>query len=306
MAGRGQTMAPAGITIYGRTYLDAQVEVDLETLGTGKGKVDATVLAGFGGFACNAARAIGNLLPAGAVRVVTAASPLDVPRLRAALPKGVRLDAIPAPGGREAFAPVSIIINPTSGCRILRDPMDRDRGVWRPASVAPAAWRARLHMMGRLPVAFASAVLRRARAHGAWFGWVGGDALPPTLEARCDLLCVNAREAGLLLGVTGRTAREMAEALAARARRAGAVRVVTGAGRAPAAAAFREGGRVRIEEARPREVSGSKRLLGVGDVFAVRFLVAACFDAGGRPRSELDVPGALAAAQRAAEEYLVS
>jgi sugar/nucleoside kinase (ribokinase family) len=299
-------MTPSGITIYGRSYVDVQVDVDLASLATGKGKVDTPIVARFGGFACNAARAISGRLPPGSIRVVTTASWLDWPRLRAALPDDVLLDALPTRADAAAFPPISVILNPSGTCRILRDRMDHDRADWQVKQVSGEALRAGLHMMGRLPSRFASAVLARCRATKSRFAWVGGDALPRKLEQACDLLCVNAREAGRLLGVEGRSPREMAEALAKRANPADAVRVVTGAGKAPATAAYREGRRVRFVESKPRTIAKIRRLLAVGDVFAACFLSAACFDSKGAPRRRLDVAGALAAAQRAAEEFLVS
>ncbi len=299
-------MTEPRIAIYGRSYVDAQVEIDLASLATGKGKVDARVVAGFGGFACNAARAISGRFPPASVRVVTAASWIDLPRLRAAIPAVVQLEALPTNAPDAAFPPISVVINPSTSCRILRDRMDHEDAAWRVNRVSSDALCAALQMMGRLPSRFASDVLRRCRANKGRFAWVGGDALPRALERECDLLCVNRREAGRLLGVQGGTPREMAAALAKRAKPADAVRVVTGAGKAPATAAFREGGRVHFLESRPRAVSRIRRLLGVGDVFAARFMTTACFDSRGAPRRRLDVAGALAAAQRAAEEFLVS
>ena len=69
------------VALYGRTYWDAEVEVELQTLGAGKGKVDAQVVTRLGGFAFNAARALAGRFAPGAVRVVTVAPSLDLPRL---------------------------------------------------------------------------------------------------------------------------------------------------------------------------------------------------------------------------------
>jgi len=46
---------PPLITIYGRTYWDAEVEVDVPSLGAGKGKQDLPVRVVLGGWGCNAA-----------------------------------------------------------------------------------------------------------------------------------------------------------------------------------------------------------------------------------------------------------
>jgi len=291
------------VAVYGRTYWDAEVAVDLASLASGKGKVDARVAVVQGGFALNAARALAPLLPAGALRVVTLTSWHDWPRLAAALPEGALLDAILS--ADSAPPPVSIIVNPARECRILRDRHEHDHDGWRVDRVAQGALSARLHIVGRLPVAFVSGVLARARAEGARLAWVGGEALPATLERECDIVCVNSREAERLLGAAG-TPRELAEALLRRARVKDALRVVTGAGRAATAAAFRVGRRVKCVEARPAAIAAERitTLKGVGDAFAAHFLAAACFDGRHAPRRRLEVAGALVAAQRAAARFI--
>lgn len=305
MANRTRHAGEASLSLYGRTYWDAEVDVDLSTLATGKGKVDTRVRVRHGGFAVNAARALGSVFDAGEVRVVTVTSWLDRPRLLAALPEGVALDAIL--GEDLAPPPVSVIINPARECRILRDPGEDDGARWKMEDVPLGALAARLHVCGRLPEAFVARLLERAHASGARVGWVGGDAVSPALEQELDLMCVNTREAKRLVGREG-SPLELAKVLAHRARPVDAVRVVTGAGGAPTAAAFRDRGVVRVAQAAPAAVPPRQiaTLLGVGDAFAAHFFAAACFDADGRARRRLDVRLGLKAAQRAAARALRS
>ena len=56
------------VAVYGRTYLDAELEVPLASLAEGKGKLDVEVRAVLGGFGCNAARALAARLPGRGVR----------------------------------------------------------------------------------------------------------------------------------------------------------------------------------------------------------------------------------------------
>lgn len=305
MARRPSRAAEPLIAVYGRTYWDAEVRVDLASLAAGKGKIDARVDLGHGGFALNAARGLGRRFPAGALRVVTLTSWHEWPRLAAALPAGAVLDAILSDD--TAPPPVSIIVNPARECRILRDRQEHDSERWRVDRVPVGALSARLHIVGRLPAPFVAGVLAQAHARGARLAWVGGDALGEPLERELDLMCVNSREAERLLGRTG-TPREMAEALARRARGKDAVRVVTGAGRAATAAVFRVGRSFECVESRPAAIAPDRiaTLKGVGDAFAAHFLAAACFDARGVPRRRLDVAGALAAAQRVATRFIAA
>lgn len=296
------------LAIYGRTYLDAEVEVPIDSLATGKGKQDVRVAAGAGGFALNAARAIADRFSAGAVSVVTVSAWLDWPRLRQSLPDGVTLDAILAGPIDAPWPPVSVIVNPSAACRLLRDRVDDDAALWRADRVASGALAARLHVLGRLPAEFALDVLRRCRAADARFAWCGGYSLPLELERECDFLLVNSAEARRLLGVAegSGTPRELAIVLAGRATREGAVRIVTGGGGAATTAAIRAGKTIRGHEARPAAVAPEKitTLKGVGDAFAATFLAAACFDDRGAPRRRPDVEGGLAAAQRAAGRFI--
>ncbi len=295
------------ISFYGRTYLDVEVQVPVESLAAKKGKVDARVSAVHGGFAANAARAVGSRFAPGEVRVVTATSWADWPRLRHGLPAGVALDAI-VTGAGDSLPPISVIIDPARACRIFRDRAEHDAADWQLERVPAGALSARLHVLGRLPGPFAARLLARSREEGARFAWCGGDALPPELERDCDLLCVNSAEAGRLLGASGVSPRRLAEALAARARVKDAVRVVTGGGKSATAAAFRVGRGVRCHEAEPAAVAARRitRLLGVGDAFAAHFVAAACFDARGLPRRRLEVGRALVAAQRAAGRFITT
>jgi sugar/nucleoside kinase (ribokinase family) len=287
------------VTVHGRTYLDAEVEVEVDTLVSGKGKVDARVVVVLGGFAMNAARSLGPLFPARAVHVVTVTSSLDVPRLTAALPTGVVLDPLLTAG--HASLPVSVILNPARQCRIVRDPSDADEETWRLEHVAPAALGSHLHIVGRVPLPYVAALQEYARAVGARTAWVGGEGLPPALEKGFDVLCVNAREAERLVGYAATTC-ELAETLASRATVDDALRVVTGAGRSSTAVATRDG----CVEAVPPPVEGAIRTLkGVGDAFAAHFLAAACFD-GEIPRKRLEGERSLAVAQAAAGKFLVT
>jgi sugar/nucleoside kinase (ribokinase family) len=294
------------VALYGRTYLDAEVTVGDETLAAGKGKVDTAVTVLFGGFACNAARALVERLPRGSLRVVTLTSWLDWPRLRAALPGEVELDAILAERARDEWPPVSVIINPGGACKLLRSPADDDADEWRIDRVAAGALAAPLHVLGRLPERFVGDLLDRARANGARVAWVGGEALTRAHEAAFDLICVNTAEAQRLLRSTTDSTRELATALAARASGA-SLRLVTGRGSAPAAAAVRDArGKIVVHEQAPAAIPKAqmRRLKGAGDVFAAHFVVGAAFDDRGKPRRQLDVAGALASASAVVARYI--
>lgn len=287
---------PVSVSVYGRTYWDAEVEVPIAALSAGKGKVDAQVVTRLGGFAFNAARALAGRLAS--VRVVTVCPPLDRPRLVAALPRGVALDALTGAG----TLPVSVILNPARECRILRDVAEPDARAWRLAAVSARSLGARLHVVGRIPQPFVAALLRRAHAAGARVAWVGGQSIGRDLERAVDLMCVNAREAARLVGGEG-TPRTLAVALAERASAKDAVRVVTGAGGAATAVAFHDGSGLAVVESAPPPVKKIVTLLGVGDAFASNFLAAACFD-GNRARARPDVKAGLKAGQQAAGRFL--
>jgi len=296
------------VTIYGRTYLDAEVTIPLAMLAEGKGKVDAQVNAAFGGFACNAARAIGPQLPAGSVRVVTVCSELDLPRLRARLPANVVLDAILDGSDPSSWPPLSVIINPAGECRLLRGRGEEDAAQWILDRVGADALAAQLHIVGRVPLPFVGALVAR-RAPSTRIAWCGGDAISEQLERELDLACVNVVEAQRLLGSSETSPRDLAQALAQRAARSGALRLVTGRGDAPAVAAVHEGSSVRCYEGAPPAklpASEVRRLKGVGDVYAARFLIEACVDANGQPRAQLAVEQALAVAAEAATAFITS
>ncbi len=301
-------MTTAAVTLYGRTYLDAEVTVPLATLSEGKGKVDVRVHAELGGFGCNAARAIGSRLPAGSVHVVTVCSSLDLPRLRARIPAEVVVDAIVDDSDPTAWPPISVIVNPAGECRLLRGPGDEDAAQWRLDRVAAGARTASLHILGRVPLPFVAELLAQ-RAAAARIAWCGGDAISAELERELDLMCVNVAEAARLLETTDRSPNDLAQALARRAMRPGAVRLVTGRGDAPAVAAVREGGTVRCHEAMiPAKLpAGAIRTLkGVGDVFAARFLIEACVDPEGQPRTDLAIAQALEVAAQAATTFITA
>lgn len=290
------------VALYGRTYLDAEVTVPAETLAEGKGKVDVEVTALLGGFAYNAARALVGRLPRGSLRVVTRTSWLDVPRLRDALPDGVELDAIVTAGN--AWPPISVIVNPGGACKLLRSPADDDANEWRIDRVAAGALAAPLHILGRLPEHFVGGVLEHAHAAGSRVAWVGGEALERAHEVAFDLICINTAEAQRLVGSASTSPHELATVLAARA--AGpSVRLVTGRGSAPAAAAVCDArGKIVVHEQAPSPIKRALRLKGAGDVFASNFVVGAVFDERGAPRKALDVAGALASASEITGRYI--
>ncbi|MBA3452998.1 MAG: hypothetical protein H0T42_07895 [Deltaproteobacteria bacterium] len=296
------------VTIYGRTYLDAEVMIPLPALAEGKGKVDVEVHAQFGGFACNAARAVGARLPAGTIHAVTVCSELDLPRLRARLPAAVISAPILDGSDPTAWPPISVIINPAGECRLLRGRGDHDAALWRLDLVTPRARSAALHILGRVPLPFVGELLAQ-RTPSVRIAWCGGDAISPGLERELDLMCVNVIEAQRLLGTTEASPRILAEALAVRAVRPGAVRLVTGRSSAPSVAAVREGSEVRCHEGvvpAPLAPAQIKRLKGVGDVFAARFLIEACIDEAGHPRVDLAVKAALAVASDAATKFITA
>lgn len=302
-----RTTTVTRVALYGRTYLDAEVTVPDATLAEGKGKVDVAVTALFGGFACNAARALVGTLPRGSLRVVTLTSWLDWPRLRAALPDEIELDTILAADRPAAeWPPISVIINPGGACKLLRAPADHDADDWRVDRVAAGALAAPLQVVGRLPERFVAGLLDHARTTGSRVAWVGGDALSRAHEAAFDLICVNTAEAQRLVRSTSASPSELATALAVRASGA-SVRLVTGRGAAPAAAAVRDArGKIVVHEQPPAPLKKAqmRRLKGAGDVFAAHFVVGAVFDERGEPRRQLEVVGALASAHELVARYI--
>ncbi len=296
----------ATIAIHGRTYWDVELDLLPDSLAQGKGKVDTEIRIRVGGFACNAARAIRALFPSVAVRIVTVVSPLDMPRLRAGLPDGVAIDPLCSDDPSLAWPAISVVINPATSCRILRDRQESTDHLWQLGQVADDSLAADLHLLGRLPAAFAADLLERARRQRAKLAWVGGDSLPERLEREFDIVCVNGAEAARMLGVARQSPRASAEALAQRASAPGAVRVVTGAGSAPTAAAVFDGAAVRCHEAPLVDVAPAEvaTLLGVGDVFAACFVAGAALDSTGAVRESFDVAGALATAQQRAADFI--
>ena len=288
-----------GVALYGRTYLDAEVEIPVAALATGKGKVDVAVHTILGGFPCNAARALAGRLPAERITVVTRIPALDLPRLHAALPAGVRVDAVASE--TLDWPPVTVIINPASECRLLRSGAPGDLC----AADMPRLPDAALHVFGRVASDLVGHV-RRAAGDAALLAWCAGGSDEPAIVDHCDLACVNTAEARALTGAaTAATTRELAVALAERAPRAG-VRVVTGRGDAPAVAAVRTDAGVRCVEAAPPAIAREqiRRLKGAGDVFAARFLIEAALDEHGERRAELAVEHALGVAHAAAARFM--
>lgn len=306
-----------GVALYGRTYLDAEVEIPLDVLATGKGKVDAEVRAVLGGFPCNAARALAGRLRGEDLTIVTRIAAIDVPRLRAAAPPGARIEAIDT--GSLDWPPITVIVNPASDCKLLRSGRPGDLCADDLRAIPAAA----LHVFGRVDRGLVGAV-RRA-APDAVLAWCAGAGDRDAIDA-CDLACFNTAEARALVGdgpggerqaaaghdrhaprsaspVDARSTRELACVLAERARRP-AVRVVTGRGGAPTAAAVRRGDHVHCVEATPAPVAQPRRLKGAGDVFAAHFVVEAALDDHGAPRPALELERALALAQRAVAAFM--
>jgi hypothetical protein len=274
-----------GVALYGRTYLDAEVTIPLESLATGKGKVDVEVTAVLGGFPCNAARALAARL--NDIAVVTRISPLDVPRLRATLPPGATIHTVSTDS--LDWPPMTVIVNPAQECRLLR--------TGRPGDLAASDFDtlpdAGLHIFGRVD---GSLIAKVQRGLTAWCAGSGAE-----IDA-CDLACVNTAEARATLDRTDGTPRELALALLARAKRDGAVRVVTGRGDAPTAAATRD----VVYESAPAPIPREqiRTFKGVGDVFAAHFFVEAVLDVRGERRPQLEVERALAMAQAVAGRFM--
>lgn len=290
------------LALYGRTYLDAEVEVPLELLATGKGKLDVEVRAVLGGFPCNAARALAGRLRPEDITVVTRISQLDLPRLRAGLAPGTRIEAITTESIE--WPPITVIINPARECRLLRSGRPGDLR----ASDLPAIPQANLHVFGRVDHDLVDAVRRAAPdALLAWCAGVPAEGADRAVVDRCDLVCVNTAEARALLDNATGTTRELATALADRAKPT-SVRVVTGRGDAVTVAALRGDHGVRCFECAPPAVSRERilRLKGVGDVFAATFVVEAALDPRGERRTELAVERALAAAQAATATFMTA
>lgn len=272
------------IALYGRTYLDAEVTIPLDQLATGKGKVDALVHTVLGGFPCNAARALASRLTE--MTVVTKISSLDLPRLRASLPPGTRILA--ASTDSEDWPPVTVIINPAQECRLLRTGQPGDLAAGDVDKVPDAS----LHIFGRVD----PSLITHVQGLRAWCAGHGREI------DQCDLACVNTAEARAILGRTDGSPRELAVALVERAQRDGAVRVVTGRGDAPTAAAMRD----VVYESAPAPIPRDKirTFKGVGDVFAAHFFVEAVLDERGERRRSFEVERALTLAQAAAARFM--
>jgi hypothetical protein len=301
------------IAIYGRTYLDAELEVPIDQLATGKGKVDVEVRPILGGFPCNAARALAGRLPADEIAIATRIPAIDLPRLRAAVPAGTQIHAVA--DDTLDWPPITVIVNPASDCRLLRsgragDLVAADLGELPSASV---------HVFGRVDASLVGDVWRAAP--DAVLAWCAGASAPLSVIDACDIVCVNTAEAIALTGIEG-TTRDLATRLAEHASpRAGStgssamtgssmsavIRVVTGRGSAPTVAAVRTGSGLQLFESAPPPIPRDqvRRLLRVGDVFAARFVVEATLDDRGQRRAAVDIQRALVAAQAAAGEFMV-
>ncbi|CAN5877681.1 hypothetical protein BH11MYX3_BH11MYX3_37120 [soil metagenome] len=292
------------VAIYGRTYLDAELAIDLAVLAAGKGKVDVEVIPVLGGFACNAARALARRLPPHSIQLVTAIPAADRARLRAAVPPRVGIAPLVRP--TLAWPPISVIVNPANECKLLRGSGDDDADAWRLTRIGRAVRVAPLHVVGRVPIRFVRELRAHTRSTGALLAWCGGDGLPLALERELDLVCVNTAEARRMVGLPEAEPALLAQVLAARAR-PGGVRLVTGRASAPAVVAHHQhGGEITsyLRAPAPLAASRIRTKKGVGDVFAATFLIDTCFDRRGGWRKHLDVAGGLAAAQRAATTFL--
>jgi hypothetical protein len=287
----------SSVALYGRTYLDAELEIPIAELAAGKGKVDVEVTAVLGGFPCNAARALVGRLRAEDIVVVTAMPALDLPRLRAALPPGTTLE-VSADDSLD-WPPITVIVNPARECRLLRSGRTGDLRASRLRALPAAS----LHVFGRVEPALVGEV-RRA-APDAFLAWCGGATAAAEVVRLCDLACVNLAEARALLAAETGTTRELALALAEGAP-PGGVRVVTGRGDAPAVAAVRSDRGVECFESAPDPIARGqiRRLKGAGDVFAAHFVVEAVLDGAGQRRDQLDVARALSAASARAAAFM--
>lgn len=295
----------ATIALYSKTYWDVLVEVPLASLAAGKGKSDVPFATVLGGFANNAARTLG---ARDRLRVITVAAACDRARIEARLPRSVVLELMPAPGDDTAPVPVTVVINPASDCRILRDPRASEDPAWSAAAISQASFAADLHIFGRLPEAFVGDAARRIRKAGSGvLAWCGGSALALEREIDFDALCVNRREAGELLGQSDPEPAEAARQLAARARVPNAVRLVTGRGGAATAVALAHGGVIDLYEVAPAAVAPEniRRLLGVGDAFAATFLRALYLENTADPIAARIAP-ALDLARAAASRHLTA
>ena len=285
------------IAIYGRTYLDAELDVAIAELATGKGKVDVEVRPMLGGFPCNAARALAGRLPVDQVAIVTRIGAIDLPRLHAAVPRGTVVHAVT--DDSLDWPPITVIVNPARECRLLRTGRPGDLNAADLGELPSAS----VHVFGRVDASLPAEV-RRA-APDAVLAWCAGASAPLDVIDRCDIACVNTAEARALLSSEAPT-RELALDLARRASTA-AIRVVTGRGDAPTVAAVRTATGIATFESAPAPIPRDKirRLLRVGDVFAARFVVEVTLDEHGQRRGAFAVEQALAAAQAAAGEFMV-
>jgi sugar/nucleoside kinase (ribokinase family) len=240
--------------------------------------------------------------------VVTACAPADRRRLQYALPENTTLCAILSEDDPALLPDISVILNPASDCRILREPGDAEDSRWTIESLSAGAWQSDLHLVGRVPLPFVRSLLPRLRQEGKRVAWCGGDALPLALEKECDALCVNTAEALSLLNLPAEASStlELATALAERAAVSEAVRLVTGRGAQPSVVAVRHGGAIQTYASDPEPIARDAIVgfLGVGDAFAANFLVATYLQSDGSVRDPFDVAAGLAAAQAAATHFL--
>ena len=293
------------IALHGKSYWDVIVAVPIATVAGGKGKVDARSNVRAGGLVWNAARALAATTP---VHIVTAAPAGEAARLAAMVPAGATLECLVGDGDDEddGWLPVSVVLDPGGACRILRDRGDGLDARWHWSRVSAAAAAAKLHVLARLPEPFVADAVVAIHARGGRTAWCGGAELAPAIEPTIDLLCVNAREAAMLTGLSAEDPAACAHALATRAERDDAVRVVTGGGGRPTVAVHRVGGRLHVHTFTPTPLAPAQvvTLFGAGDAFAAAFVRTAALDLAGAPRAQLAVAEALAAGQAAAERVV--
>jgi sugar/nucleoside kinase (ribokinase family) len=293
------------LTLVGVTYRDLDASLDAVEDGKRSGDVGVE----FGGFAMNAARAAVRCLPAGAVHLVTLVPWAEYPAVSRSMPEGAIFDPIlldDAPSGR---LPDSLVLSdPSRDLRAILKGRHDLHSLLSLERITEGALGASIIAVGRVPAEFARKLLDQCQRRESLFAWCGGSALPVELEAECPILLVDRDEAVEMLEWpdSGAGTGELALALARRARVSGAIRVVTGGGTRPTAAACDAGGSWECLEADPVTIADPKHPKGAGDGFAARFLATAFADRTGVARRKPALPEALQHARFAAAEFVAS
>ncbi|WP_143206526.1 hypothetical protein [Singulisphaera sp. GP187] len=295
----------ACLTLVGVTYRDLDASLDAVEDGKRSGDVGIE----FGGFAMNAARAAVQSLPDGSVRLVTLVPWAEYPAVSRAMPAGAVLDPIlldDAPSGR---LPDSLVLSdPSRDLRAILKGRHDLHSLLSLERITEGALGAAIIAVGRVPAAFARALLEQCQRRDSRFAWCGGAALPAELESECPILLVDRDEAIEMLEWDHPEAgtRELAVALARRARVSGAIRVVTGGGTRPTAVVRDAGGSYECLEADPVTIADPRHPKGAGDSFAARFLAVAFADRSGSSRRQPALGEALQHARFAAAEFVAS